>query len=57
MAPARDLCFPPATELVRLFRARRVSPLELMHALLARIDAVNPTVNAIVTLARESALA
>ena len=57
MAPARDLCFTPATELVRLFRARRVSPLELMHALLARIDAVNPTVNAIVTLARESALA
>jgi amidase len=57
MAPARDLCFTPATELVRLFRARRASPLELMHALLARIDAVNPTVNAIVTLARESALA
>src|ERR1700675_3498940 len=57
MAHARDLCFTPATELVRLFRARRVSPLELMHALLARIDAVNPTVNAIVTLARESALA
>ena len=53
----RDLCFTPATELVRLFRARRVSPLELMHALLARIDAVNPTVNAIVTLAREAALA
>jgi len=56
MAPARDLCFTPATDLVRLFRARTISPLELMHALLARIDAVNPRVNAIVTLARESAL-
>jgi len=53
MAPARDLCFTPATELVRLVRARKTSPLELMHALLARIDAVNPHVNAIVTLARE----
>jgi hypothetical protein len=31
MAPARDLCFTPATELMRLCRARRVSPLELMH--------------------------
>ncbi len=57
MAPTRDLCFTPATELIRLFRARRVSPLELVQALLARIDAANPTVNAIVTLARESALA
>jgi amidase len=56
MAPTRDLCFTSATELVRLFRARRTSPLEVMEALLGRIDAVNPAVNAIVTLARESAL-
>jgi amidase len=46
----------PAVELSRLFRARKVSPLELMQALFARIDAVNPPVNAIVTLAREAAL-
>ena len=52
----RDLCFTPATELVRLYRARRTSPLEVMQAVLARIDAVNPRVNAYVTLARESAL-
>jgi amidase len=54
--PARDLCFRPATELVRLFRTRRVSPLEVMQAVLARIDQVNPKVNAYVTLAREAAL-
>jgi amidase len=54
--PDRDLCFTPATELSRLFRARKVSPLELMQAVLARIDAVNPRVNAYVTLARDSAL-
>ena len=55
--PDRDLCFTPATELARLYRARKVSPLEVMQAVLARIDAVNPRVNAYVTLARESALA
>jgi len=53
----RDLCFTPATELVRLYRARRVSPLEVMQAVLARIDAVNPALNAYVTLARDAALA
>ena len=55
--PDRDLCFTPAGELVRLYRTRKVSPLEVMQAVLARIDAVNPRVNAYVTLARESALA
>jgi amidase len=52
-----DLCFVPATQLLRLYRARTVSPLEVMQAVLARIDAVNPALNAYVTLARESALA
>ncbi|HEU4438261.1 MAG TPA: amidase [Methylomirabilota bacterium] len=53
----RDLCFTPATSLQRLYRAKKVSPLEVMQAVFARIDAVNPRVNAYVTLARESALA
>src|SRR5262249_32429620 len=53
----RDICFVPAVELVRLYRARKTSPLEVMQAVLARIDAVNPAVNAYVTVARESALA
>src|SRR5882724_11093736 len=53
----RDLCFIPASDLARLYRARKISPLEVMQAVLARIDAVNPTVNAYVTVARESALA
>ena len=54
--PDRDLCFTPATELARLYRARKVSPLEVMQAVLARIDQVNPQVNAYVTIAREAAL-
>ncbi len=52
-----DLCFVSATDLAQLYRARKVSPLEVMQAVLARIDAVNPAVNAYVTVARESALA
>ena len=52
----RDLCFTPATELHRLYRQRKTSPLEVMRAVLERVDAVNPKLNAIVTLARESAL-
>jgi amidase len=56
MAAARDLAFTPAVELVKLYRARKTSPLEVVQAVLARIDAVNPAVNAVVTLARESAL-
>jgi amidase len=54
--PDRDLCFTPAATLGRLFRARRVSPLEVMQAVLARIDRLNPALNAYVTLAREPAL-
>jgi len=52
-----DLCFVSAATLARLYRARKASPLEVMQAVFARIDAVNPRVNAYVTLAREPALA
>ena len=50
-----DLTFTPAAKLAALYRSRTVSPLEVMRAVLERIDRVNPSVNAIVTLARESA--
>src|SRR5215471_5339504 len=56
MTTQRDLCFTPAIELSKLYRARKISPLEVMQAVLARIDAVNPSVNAIVTLTRDAAL-
>src|SRR5215831_16256856 len=53
----RDLCFVPVSTLLRLYRARKASPLEVMQAVFARVDALNPKLNAYVTLARESALA
>lgn len=51
-----DPTMAPAVELLRRYRARKTSPLEVMRATLARIDAVNPRINAIVTLAGDAAL-
>jgi Asp-tRNA(Asn)/Glu-tRNA(Gln) amidotransferase A subunit family amidase len=52
-----DLCATPAVELARLIRSRELSATELLTAVLARIDEVNPPINAIVTLAAEQAFA
>ena len=35
---ATDLCFTPAAALVRLFRRKKVSPLEVTRAVLDRIE-------------------
>jgi len=45
----------PARELAQLIRTRAVSPLEVLDAYLAVIAALNPKLNAIVTLAAEQA--
>ncbi|MFP5335841.1 MAG: amidase [Actinomycetes bacterium] len=50
-----DLCFTPATQLVRMVRAKEISARELLAAHLDRIERVNPAVNAIVTLDAEEA--
>jgi len=52
-----ELCFTPATTLVSLIRRRKVSPLEVMKAVLARIERVNPVLNAYCTVAAGQALA
>ncbi|HET7341514.1 MAG TPA: amidase [Methylomirabilota bacterium] len=56
MSIVRDLAFASAVELARLYRTRKASPLEVVQALLDRIDAVNPKVNAFVTIPREAVL-
>ena len=43
---ASDLCFTPATELADLIRRGELSPVELVDAVLNRIDQINPKVNA-----------
>jgi amidase len=52
-----DLCATPAVDLARLIRSRALSAAELLTAVLARIDEVNPAINAIVTLDAERAQA
>ncbi len=51
-----ELSFVPAHELVRRIQRRDLSPVELMQATLARIEAVNPPLNAFVALRAEEAL-
>ena len=51
-----ELCFTPARELARLIHARKASAVEVMQAFIARIESVNPKVNAIVTFLPEFAL-
>jgi len=57
MAADHELDFASVEELAALVRARHLSPRELMAHTLARIDAVNPRVNAFVALDHERALA
>jgi amidase len=52
-----ELCFTPAVDLVRSIRNRKVSPTEVVRAVLARIEKVNPGLNAYCTVAAEQALA
>src|SRR5207244_7732247 len=43
-----DLCWMPATQLAALIRKKKVSPVEVVDATLARIDKFNPRLNAYV---------
>lgn len=60
MAASRDdvdLCYLSATEAIEKFRARELSPVELTRALIARSDALNPTLNVLTEVKRDTALA
>jgi len=52
-----DLCYTPATTLAGMIRAKKLSPLELTRAVLARIEKVNPALNVFATPTPELALA
>ncbi|MEE8534402.1 MAG: amidase [Kiloniellales bacterium] len=55
--PDLDLCYLPATDAVALFRRRKLSPVELMRAMIARAEAVEPTINAFADTYFDEALA
>src|SRR5947209_84553 len=52
-----DLCNRAATELAGMLRAREISARELLDAHLDRIDRLNPSLNAVVTLDADGARA
>jgi len=56
VAAHRDLTDLTATEAVEKLRAREVSPMEMLEAVLARMDEVEPEINAVPTLCRERAM-
>lgn len=51
-----DLCFMPATELASAIKAKEVSPVEVTEAVLARIEALEPKLNAFATFTPDLAL-
>jgi len=56
LAAHSELCDLSAHTLLNLQRKKEVSAVEILNAHLSRIEAVNPQVNALVTIADESAL-
>lgn len=51
---SNDIIFADATKLAELIRTREISPVEVVRAHLDRIEAVNPSINAIVTVADDA---
>src|SRR5213080_2492797 len=52
-----DIAFAPIEEIGKLFRKRKLSPVELAKMMLARIERLNPKLNAYITVTAEVALA
>ena len=51
-----DLCLTPATELAAAIRSRDVSPVDIVEAVLARIESLNEQVSAFITVDADGAL-
>ncbi|MCL4533794.1 MAG: aspartyl/glutamyl-tRNA amidotransferase subunit A [Bacteroidetes bacterium] len=54
---ADELCFMPAARLAELFRTCQASPVDLVTAMLERIERLNPKLNAYLTVMADQALA
>jgi Asp-tRNA(Asn)/Glu-tRNA(Gln) amidotransferase A subunit family amidase len=53
---ATDLCYTSALDLGTMIRAREISPVEIATAVLERIERLNPTLNAFLTVTPDLAL-
>lgn len=56
IADDQELSFTPATELAAAIRAKKLSPVEIVQAAIARIHKVNPKINAFCTVTADQAL-
>jgi aspartyl-tRNA(Asn)/glutamyl-tRNA(Gln) amidotransferase subunit A len=56
-ASTDEICFLNIEQAAPLLRARKLSPVELTRTCLARIEALNPALNAFITVTADSALA
>jgi aspartyl-tRNA(Asn)/glutamyl-tRNA(Gln) amidotransferase subunit A len=54
---SNDLCFLSATELRERINSKKVSPVEVVRAVLARADALQPELNCFITLCGDEAMA
>ncbi|HEY8476845.1 MAG TPA: amidase family protein [Chloroflexota bacterium] len=53
---AAELCYTPATELSRRIGGRELSPVELAEAVLRRVERLNPTLSAYITVTADLAM-
>ena len=51
-----DLGYLPATQLIPMIRAKQISPVEVVSAVLRRIEKLEPRLNAFATLAADQAM-
>ncbi|HEY7254758.1 MAG TPA: amidase, partial [Methylomirabilota bacterium] len=56
MATSEDLCWMPASEMAPAIKRRKLSPVDVMKAVLARVERLNPALNAYVTLTADQAM-
>ncbi len=52
-----DICWLSAIELAGAIREKKVSPVEVMRSVLDRVEAINPAINAYVTITADAAIA
>src|SRR3954454_6617560 len=57
MAGADDIAYTSALDLAAAYRNRKLSPVEVTTALLARLDALQPKLNAFCVVDRDGAMA
>src|SRR5690606_15706149 len=56
-APGEEICSLGVAELGRLYRTKALSPVEVVEATLARIESLNPVLNAFISVTAETAMA